>query len=217
MKEDYYYYRDLIYGINYFGDPTMIVHTKKPESIDLDVQYYQNEIIVTSLSNNKPLENSKIFLSENSNVIAEYITDNNGQAVIDYQFDLGAEYKISAVKDGYTINLTDYAPSIATDINDENNLTLPTTYSLEQNYPNPFNPSTLISFSLPEKAEITLQVFNMLGQNIKTIASGTYSAGRHIFEWDGKDNYGNQAATGIYFYRINALEFSDTKKMVLLR
>lgn len=217
MKEDYYYYRDLIYGINYFGDPTLIVHTKKPESIDLDVQYYQNEIIVTALSNNQPLADSKIFLSENSNAVAEYITDNNGQAILDYRFDLGADYKISAVKDGFSINQKDYAPSIATDINDENNLTLPTSYSLGQNYPNPFNPSTQISFSLPEKTELTLQVFNMLGQNIKTIASGTYSAGTHVFEWDSKDNSGNQAATGIYFYRIDALEFSDTKKMVLLR
>lgn len=216
MKNDYYYYRDLVYGINYFGDPTMIVHTKKPESISLNLQYRQNEIIVTATTNNNPLENTTILLSENSNQIASYRTDNNGQVIIDYNFDMGANYKVSALKDGFTINQEDYAPSIATDI-DDNGLTLPTSYALEQNYPNPFNPSTIISFSLPKKTDITLQVFNMVGQEVKTIATGTYNAGIYNFEWDGKDNSGSQAATGVYLYRIETLEFSDTKKMLLLR
>ncbi len=217
MKEDYYYYRDLIYGINYFGDPTMVVYTKKPEPLALDMQYNQNEILLSTVSNNKLLDNTTIFLSADGNLIAEYRTDENGQLTIDYQFELGTDYKISATKDGYTIDQKNYAPSIATDIDDETNLTLPTSYALEQNYPNPFNPNTQIQLALPQKTELILTLYNVLGQEVRIIASGIYSAGIHTFNWDGKDNSGNNSATGIYLYRLETLEFVEQKKMVLLR
>ncbi len=216
MKDDFYYYRDLIYGINYFGDPTMVIYTKKPESIELDISYQQSNVLITATIENAPIENSTILLSENSSVVATYTTDANGQALINYQFDLGASYKISASKDGFTINQTAYAPSIATDIDDEN-ITLPTSFALEQNYPNPFNPSTTITFALPTKTQVKLQVFNMLGQEVKTLASGSYTAGIHQFEWDGKDNTGNTSATGIYLYRFETAEFVEVKKMILIK
>ncbi len=217
MRDDYYYYRDLVYGINYFGDPTMIVYTKKPEQIELSIQLQQTGMSVNTTTGNTGLENTIILLSENSTVVGEYSTDNNGNAVIDYQFDITSNYKFSAVKDGYTISQKEFIPSIATDIEDENNLSLPTSFSLGQNYPNPFNPSTRITLSLPKRIELTLQIFNVLGQNVKTLADGSYSAGTHTFEWDGKDKFGNHSATGIYFYRIETSEYNEVKKMLLLQ
>ena len=217
MKDDFYYYRDLVYGINYFGDPTMVVYTREPKTITIDLSYQQANVIVTAMEDNHPLENCNIFLSENNNIVATYTTDVNGQIVTNYPFNLGATYKFSALKDGFTINQSDFVPSIATDINDETDISLPTSFELAQNYPNPFNPSTTIRLSLPNKSEIELIVLNILGQEVKTLANGSYSAGRHNFEWDGKDNNGAKSATGVYFYRIETSEFVDVKKMVLLK
>ncbi len=94
---------------------------------------------------------------------------------------------------------------------------LPTDFSLEQNYPNPFNPSTTFDFSLPKQSLVKIDIFNVLGQKIKTLADGEYEAGKYSVNWDGTDNNGSSAATGIYFYKMNADDFQDTKKLMLLK
>lgn len=80
------------------------------------------------------------------------------------------------------------------------------------NYPNPFNPSTDISFSLPEASTVRLEVFNLLGQAVATVYSGTLGAGEHSFTWDG-----SRSPSGVYMYRLTAGEFNITKKMMLLK
>ncbi|KAA3636002.1 MAG: T9SS C-terminal target domain-containing protein, partial [Calditrichaeota bacterium] len=94
---------------------------------------------------------------------------------------------------------------------------LPTTFGLSQNYPNPFNPTTTISFSLPQSGNAQLEVFNLLGQKIKTIFDGQADAGLNTVTWDGTNNSGQTVASGIYFYRLTADNYSDTKKMTLLK
>jgi hypothetical protein len=95
----------------------------------------------------------------------------------------------------------------------EDNLNnLPTDYALSQNYPNPFNPSTIISYSLPTENKVTVKIYNLLGQEIKTIVDRTESAGDHQITF----NAGN-LPSGIYLYRIQAGEFIQTRKMVLLK
>ncbi len=88
---------------------------------------------------------------------------------------------------------------------------IPSTFSLAQNYPNPFNPTTSIAFSLPVASEYNLTIYNVSGQTIATF-SGTEQAGHVVLEWNADD-----LASGVYFYRLNAGSFSDTKKMVLLK
>jgi len=95
--------------------------------------------------------------------------------------------------------------------------TLPMQFELSNNYPNPFNPVTHISFSLPTKSEVTLSVFNILGQQVKTLASGAFEAGRHEIVWDGTNEAGEHVTSGIYLYRLEAGNFLETKKMVLLK
>jgi len=85
-------------------------------------------------------------------------------------------------------------------------------YKLLQNYPNPFNPSTQISFRLPQQEHVTLEVYNTLGQNIETLLNKPMIAGNHLVEFNAKN-----LPSGIYFYRIEAGEFRQVKKMVLLR
>lgn len=94
---------------------------------------------------------------------------------------------------------------------------VPTSYALNQNYPNPFNPSTEIAFALPQTGHVTLTVYNILGQSVKTLVDEEMSAGPHQVTWDGTANGGSVAASGIYFYRIQANDFTATKKMTLLK
>jgi len=89
---------------------------------------------------------------------------------------------------------------------------LPTDYSLAQNYPNPFNPITRIEFALPEAGQASIEVYNIAGQKVATIADGAFDAGRHTVDWNASD-----LASGIYFYRLNTDHFSTTRKMVLLK
>lgn len=94
---------------------------------------------------------------------------------------------------------------------------IPTSYALEQNYPNPFNAGTVISFALPEASRVKVTVFNVLGQTVNVLADEEMSAGMQRVPWDGRDNNGNWSPSGVYFYRISAKNFTDTKKMTLIK
>ena len=94
---------------------------------------------------------------------------------------------------------------------------LPTEFRLDQNYPNPFNPDTKIGFSLPSQCNVTLEVFSLLGQRVATLHEGSLPAGYHEAIWNGSDDNGSPVATGVYFYRLSAENFVQTKKMVLLK
>jgi len=94
---------------------------------------------------------------------------------------------------------------------------LPLSYSIDQNYPNPFNPTTTINYSLPEANFVTIKIYNMLGQEVKTLISEEVKAGRHNVNWNGDNNYGMKVSSGTYIYRITAGEFVQAKKMILLK
>ena len=95
---------------------------------------------------------------------------------------------------------------------------IPTDFSLGQNYPNPFNPSTTIRFDLPKESPVTLEIYNILGVKVRTLMKGqTANAGRYTIVWDGKDEGGMMAPSGIYLYRINAADFHSSKKMTLMK
>ncbi len=94
---------------------------------------------------------------------------------------------------------------------------LPVRHDLSQNWPNPFNPSTAIQFSLQEKSDVHLAVYNLAGQLVQTIASGVLPAGIHRVQWNGRDAAGNQAAAGVYLYRLTTGQNSFTRKMTLVR
>jgi len=112
----------------------------------------------------------------------------------------------------YASNLI-YLP---TDVDDEENL-LPCGYHLSQNYPNPFNPTTVIEFSLPSATEVSLEVYNVLGQRVTQLATGRFPAGEHKVMWDGTNRIGNRAASGVYFYQLSTPDFVERRKMVLLK
>ncbi len=102
-------------------------------------------------------------------------------------------------------------------VGDRNGKTPPPAFELAQNYPNPFNPVTTISYSVPRRAQVTIDVFDILGQKVRTLVVGNKAAGSYQVEWDGTDNAGRAVATGIYLYRYQAGDVVQTKKMLLLK
>jgi len=95
--------------------------------------------------------------------------------------------------------------------------TLPISFSLNQNYPNPFNPTTTISFTLPSTGTAKLEVYNLLGKLVATPFDGVAAAGLNEIVWDGKNSRGITVASGIYFYRLTADKYTETRKMTLLK
>ena len=94
---------------------------------------------------------------------------------------------------------------------------LPKTYQLFQNYPNPFNPTTTVKYQLPKSTEVSLKIYNVLGQLVRTLVDEKQMAGNYSIIWDGKDNNGQLVASGIYMYKIHTQNFVKTKKMILIR
>jgi hypothetical protein len=101
---------------------------------------------------------------------------------------------------------------------DDEDRTIPAVFALEQNFPNPFNPSTTIQFSLPERSNVRLEIYNSLGQRVTVLYAGEeLEAGVHQVVWNGVDQYNRNVASGMYIYRIQAGDFTDVKRMIFLK
>jgi murein tripeptide amidase MpaA len=93
----------------------------------------------------------------------------------------------------------------------------PLAFTLGQNHPNPFNPSTVISYQLSVNTKTSLKIYNILGQEIRTLVSGHEAAGLHKVLWDGRDARGQLLSSGVYFYRLTAGGFTQTRKMLMIK
>ncbi|MEG8990516.1 FlgD immunoglobulin-like domain containing protein [Ignavibacteria bacterium 4148-Me] len=94
---------------------------------------------------------------------------------------------------------------------------IPAEFSISQNYPNPFNPTTSIKYAIPQDARVSLVVYDMLGQVVKTLVDQEQEAGYYTVRWDGTNNFGSKVSSGIYIYRIVAGKYTSTMKMNLLK
>jgi hypothetical protein len=99
---------------------------------------------------------------------------------------------------------------------------LPTEYALYQNYPNPFNPTTNIKFALPVPSKITIEIYNILGQMLRTLVDEQRPAGYHVSEWNGTNDAGQFVGSGVYFVRLHAdggegRTYSEVKKVMMLK
>lgn len=99
----------------------------------------------------------------------------------------------------------------------EDNPAQPFTFDLAQNYPNPFNPQTTIKFSLAKRGKVTIQIYNVLGQKIKTLIDAVKPAGAYSIVWDGKNDIGLPVSSGVYFYKMKSADFVEVRKMLLLK
>ena len=94
---------------------------------------------------------------------------------------------------------------------------VPSKFDLSQNYPNPFNPTTSIRFQLPKAVKVTLEIYNIMGQRVRTLVDATQKPGYHVVIWNGLNETGAKVGSGVYYYRIVAGDFVSAKKMVLLK
>ncbi len=133
----------------------------------------------------------------------------------DWSWDSGFCYKVSAVdvhgnESGYALLCSDGVTGVEP-------ARAPDATFLAQNWPNPFNPATTIAFGLVEPGHVSLRVYDAAGRLVATLVEETRPAGLYRIDWDGRSHDGAPAASGVYFYKLRARAFEETKKMVLLR
>jgi len=135
-------------------------------------------------------------------------------------FSFGLEGFGSALLDTFVVRSRRFFDVLA-DVPNVNHALLPESYSLEQNYPNPFNPSTRITYALPVESNATLTVYDITGRLVATLFEGEQEAGVHSVFWNGRNDKGNQVASGLYLYKLEASggagQVTLTRKMLLLK
>jgi hypothetical protein len=122
------------------------------------------------------------------------------------------DQKLSSGSFAYRLKQVDNNGTFKYSQETEVSIAVPKVFALSQNFPNPFNPSTMISFDLPVKSFVSLKVFDLIGREVASIVSEEMSAGNYTRQWNAAN-----MSSGIYFYRLQAGSFSETKKLVLLR
>jgi C1A family cysteine protease len=163
----------------------------------------------------------------------DYIADNNWvqmeydiSEVADYQSTVYLRWTMECEGAMYPLggwNIDDiriiaiYDSAMITDIADDGRELMPAEFRLDQNYPNPFNPVTNISFHLARTSNVRLDIFNILGRKVVTLIDGRMQHGDHVVQWSGENSAGQPVASGVYFYRLSAGDFAESKKMVLVR
>lgn len=172
---------------------------------------------VTDSENSNPLEGVSVV---NNTTSKETFTDENGYyhmghfpGTFSFTFSL-AEYDDTVVE-GVIITLDEtIIQDVALDIHVgiEDQVVIPTEYAINQNYPNPFNATTNIYYSIPEDAYVTIDIFDLLGRKVETLVSGNHAPGIYTATWNGSN-----VTSGMYFYIIQANDFSEKKTMLLLK
>jgi hypothetical protein len=196
----------------FFSD-TLVVYGGCPEINDFDVvepilsssleMTYDGELdnpaVISQSKINSMLNSRRVVLSGFS---FHYIRDDRPAGVPDR-----ADYLKDIIT--YLQNIVDYPVDVGDHFQYVN--------ALYQNHPNPFNPSTSIKYSIRERAHVSLKIYNVAGQLIRTLVNEEKNSGVYVKSWDSRNNAGEPVSSGVYFYRLVTKEFTKTKKMVLIR
>jgi len=133
-----------------------------------------------------------------------------------YYVQLGPLFDFVRTYPRYLPGIITIEPSTAV-VDDDFQAGLPADYCIEQNAPNPFNPTTSISFALPERAQVVLEVYNILGERVRTLVNQSLPAGYHSVTFDGASDNAEKLASGIYLYVMRAGAFAQSRKMLLMK
>jgi len=158
-------------------------------------------------------------LDENETIQIDSDSNKVGGVIPDIRVPLNSETMQNTFVEGVDVELefaVDYLNNILS-IESSTEHAVSLHYTLKQNYPNPFNPVTTIRFDLPEQSHVTLTIYDILGREIRKLTNTTQDAGYKSVIWDGTDEFGRSVGTGIYLYQIKAGNFTQTRKMLLLR
>lgn len=194
----YYLYNDRIYWFDYPIDGETVSGIAFSDS---------NTIEITVPAGLFDLTNFKmaVFSSVEEGIIEDVIPTSLSSPSV-AQYGIENAYSISSFIDGELISAIDEKP-----------VNIISGYNLYQNYPNPFNPETTIKYELTKSADVTLKIYNVLGQEVRTLVTRKQPAGIHFTVWNGRNDKNVEVASGIYVYKLMAEDFIATRKMVLLR
>ena len=188
---------------------------------------YQIAGLVRYKNQARGAENVLVQALDNGVIVATALTGSDGSFIIEEM--PAGEFKVSAtstvgeaeqqvpVTVGEGRNVANVLLTLGTTSVAETAAEIPTKFELEQNYPNPFNPETTIKYHLPSRVNVTLRVYNALGQELRMLVNGLQEAGVYTATWDGKDNNGRQLSTGLYLFRLEAGDFTMTRKMAMVK
>lgn len=186
-------------------------------SFEMELSFNPANISFDEADYGKMLEGANVLVNENEGTIKVAMASSKPISeqgnVLTLHFTLPDDDR----KEGGTLQLTNFTANekdLTASVSSGEQLlgTLPEKYVLGNNYPNPFNPSTTIEFSLPERADVQLNVFNIIGKKVATLVSEELQAGEHTVRFDA-----SQLSSGMYFYRIQAGDFVSTQKMMLVK
>ena len=170
------------------------------------------------------MQSFNIYRSETSNAVTSgSVIANVGFGVTSFTDQNLAEntffYQVTTVYDLGESPPSNEISAVVTSVRDET-VNLPMIFALDQNYPNPFNPATVISYAIPfshNHQQVKLEIFNALGQKVRTLVNEQLSANFHTVEWNGTNDLGRPVTSGLYLYRIEAGSFVQVRKMLFLK
>ncbi len=219
VKLQYSYYRDECYGLNLDGDPEMKIWTTLPQTMTLSVPQSlpagAGEFEVTVRSGSTPVAGALVSVVKNDSIATQLLTDASGKVTMPIEYSVSDTFKVYAFKAGYATATQRLNPQLVLGTDDD--VQLPKAFEVFQNYPNPFNPATTIAFQTDRTGDVTLEIFNILGEKVKTAMAEPLAAGRHEVSWDGSDDSGVPVSSGVYFARIRTEDQSAIVKMCLMK
>lgn len=198
-----------------FSDPQYI-------TVDLGVLYNVNQVVLhweTAYGQEYMIQTSE---DGSAWTIAEYQA--NGDGGIDViPLSVASRYvRMYGIRRatpwGYSLfEFEVYGSPASTDVAQRELGSLPDHFSLENSFPNPFNPLSTISYNVPERSNVKIEIYSALGQIVKTLVDSRHPAGSYSVQWDGKDDHGRYVSSGAYFYRMAADNFGQTKRCVFIK
>ena len=136
----------------------------------------------------------------------------------DFDIDAEVEYTYKIAAYDYSGNFSGYSePVLISMLSSEDKTLVPSEFTLHQNYPNPFNPTTQINYELPINDFVSIDIYDLMGHRIKSLISSNQDAGYKSVHWNATNDLGQSVSAGMYIYTIQAGEFRQTRKMVLLK
>ena len=181
----------VVTGYSYIGNNPVLATVRYNSNGTLDNTFGANGKLTTSIGTSQSYANSLAI-------------DGNGKILVGGYSSNGSNYSV--------LTLVRYNGSTQTEVKGDNNSATPMSFVLEQNYPNPFNPSTSIRYSIPKTSLVILKVYDILGREVATLVNEEKPIGTYQINFDA-----SSLASGIYFYKIQAGSFTQTKKMILLK
>ena len=134
---------------------------------------------------------------------------------LEYTMNASNYYRVAAVD--YAGNVSDYSDVVDATVLSLVDNTLPEVYAIHQNYPNPFNPTTSIKYQLPEESMVNLTIYDVMGRKVMSLINSYRAAGYHSVQWDATNDLGQPVSAGMYIYTIQAGDYREVRKMILLK